>query len=196
MAQKDAARKQSSTLTQQVPVVNVYQTVLPDMLCKNIKTYTVNVNAVDFVLQKDTLTGNSSLLTAISKVLRQAELEIDCDYEKIYEDQDLITPGKRDKIECPQIDAAVNETKCTYLPTPTDYSLLLRVINQFSKLQMSRETSLQLLLDICAAHNYSTKCFNGAENEFRDYVEQSVGQDWKFDVESVFQTIQSIVLPS
>lgn len=40
------------------------------MMCKNIKTYTVNVNALEFVLQKDTLTGNSSLLTAISKVMR------------------------------------------------------------------------------------------------------------------------------
>ena len=73
--------------------------MIPDILCKNLRTYTVNVNALDFVLQKDMLTGNSSLLTAISKVLRLAELEIDCDYEKIYEDQDLIAPGKRDKIE-------------------------------------------------------------------------------------------------
>lgn len=66
---------------------------------------------------------------------------------------------------------AFNETKCTYLPTSTDYSLLIRIINHFNKLQMSRETSLQLLLDMCAAHSYSTKCFNGAENELRDYVE-------------------------
>lgn len=54
---------------------------------------------------------------------------------------------------------------------------------------MSRETALQLLLDICATHNYSTKCFNGAENDFRDYVEQRVGQDWRFNVESVFQSV-------
>lgn len=56
-------------------------------------------------------------------------MEIDCDYEKIYEDQDLISPGKRDKIESLQLDVAMNETKCTYLPIPTDYSLLIRVIN-------------------------------------------------------------------
>ena len=75
--------------------------MLPDIICKNVKIYTVNVNAVDFVLQKDLLTGNSSLLTAISKILRQAEMQTDCNYEKIYENQDLIVAGKKDRIEYP-----------------------------------------------------------------------------------------------
>ena len=75
--------------------------MLPDIICKNVKIYTVNVNAVDFVLQKDLLTGNSSLLTAISKILRQAEMQTDCNYEKIYENKDLIVAGKKDRIEYP-----------------------------------------------------------------------------------------------